>query len=65
MLSKQNVLKKRESREKRLTTYAYQDTDSFRWGFNCVPQTLENADPVMIGNKFERMFEIRLTCEWD
>jgi hypothetical protein len=56
---KNKMLKKRKSREKRSTTYTYQDTDFFQRGFDCDPQTLEITDPVMIRSKLERKFEIQ------
>ena len=50
------MFKKEEIERKKSKTYAYQDTDSFWWGFDCAPQTLEIADPAMTRSKFERKF---------
>jgi hypothetical protein len=55
----QNKMLRKKEIEKKNSTYAYQDTDSFQWGFDCAPQTLEIADPAMIQSKFERKFEIQ------
>lgn len=44
-------------------TYTYQDTNSFQWGFNCAPQTLEIADLAMVQSKFEIKFQTQMAIE--